>query len=87
MDFDFADDAKELRESARKFLASRAGPATARAAMDGADQAALWRSVEDVLGHPPGSVRVFPVGGLTYCPAGKKGSGADLVAAPVRRQP
>lgn len=34
------------------------------------DQASLWRGVEDALGRRPGGVRVFPSGGLTYCPAG-----------------
>ena len=45
MDFDFSDDAKELRASARKFFAERAGPKAARAAMEGADSSALWQEV------------------------------------------
>lgn len=45
MDFDFSEDAKALGEQARKFFAERAGPAAARAAMDGGSSDALWREV------------------------------------------
>jgi len=50
MDFDFSDDAKELRDSARRFLGERAGASVARAAMNAAagdrvDGAPLWREV------------------------------------------
>jgi acyl-CoA dehydrogenase len=48
MDFDFSDDAKALREQARKFLDERAGPKVARAVMDGGDSAGLWREVVDL---------------------------------------
>ena len=48
MDFDFSDDAKALRDQARRFLIEKAGPDVARAAMDGAGQAALWREVVDL---------------------------------------
>ncbi len=49
MDFDFADDAKTLREQARKLFDERAGPAAARAHMtgDGMDRA-LWQTVVDL---------------------------------------
>lgn len=47
MDFDLSDDAKTLREAARKFLAAEAGPAVARRAMEGdaPHDAALWTKV------------------------------------------
>ncbi|WP_416907068.1 MAG: acyl-CoA dehydrogenase family protein [Polymorphobacter sp.] len=51
MNFDFSDDAKALGEQAQKFLAERAGPARARAAMaEGAPahDAALWSSVAEL---------------------------------------
>ncbi|MGI4878233.1 MAG: acyl-CoA dehydrogenase family protein [Janthinobacterium lividum] len=50
MDFDFSDDAKALREQARKFFDERAGPTVARAAMNGTAtfDAALWESVIDL---------------------------------------
>ena len=50
MDFDFSDDAKALREQARTVFAERAGPAAARASMDGdaAIEAALWRTIVDL---------------------------------------
>ncbi len=51
MNFDFSDDAKALGEQARKFLAERAGPAKARAAMaDSAPphDAALWQSIVEL---------------------------------------
>jgi alkylation response protein AidB-like acyl-CoA dehydrogenase len=47
MDFDLSDDAKTLREAARKFLEAEAGPSKARAVME-SDQphdAALWAKV------------------------------------------
>jgi acyl-CoA dehydrogenase len=50
MDFDFSDDAKALREQARKFFDERAGPAVARASMNGtaAFDAPLWQAVVDL---------------------------------------
>ncbi len=50
MDFDFSDDAKALRETARAVLAEYAGPVAARASMNGtADfDAALWRRIVDL---------------------------------------
>jgi alkylation response protein AidB-like acyl-CoA dehydrogenase len=47
MDFDLSDDAKTLREAARKFLEAQAGPAKARAVMEGdaPHDAALWAKV------------------------------------------
>lgn len=50
MNFDFADDAKELRDSARRFFDERAGPAVARRAMNGDApfDAELWRAVVDL---------------------------------------
>ncbi len=48
MDFDFADDTKALRDSARRFLTTRAGPAVARSVMDGAEQQPLWREIVDL---------------------------------------
>lgn len=47
MDFDLSDDAKTLREAARKFLAAEAGPTVARKAMEGEAplDAALWAKV------------------------------------------
>lgn len=49
MDFDLSDDAKTLREAARRFLDAEAGPAVARRAMDGdaPHDAALWAKVVD----------------------------------------
>ncbi len=38
-----------------------------------ADPVELWRGVEKALGKTPESVRVFPSGGLTYCPVGGAG--------------
>jgi hypothetical protein len=32
------------------------------------DQEPLWKAVEGRLKQPPEMVRVFPSGGLTYCP-------------------
>ncbi len=50
MDFDFSDDAKALRETARAVLAEHAGPAATRASMNGtaAFDTALWRRVVDL---------------------------------------
>lgn len=47
MDFDLSDDAKTLKEAARKFLDARAGPPVARKAMDGGltHDPALWAAV------------------------------------------
>ncbi|MFQ3594741.1 MAG: acyl-CoA dehydrogenase family protein [Sphingomonadaceae bacterium] len=47
MDFDLSDDAKTLREAARKFLDAEAGPAVARRAMEGDTpfDRALWEKV------------------------------------------
>ncbi len=47
MNFDLSDDAKTLRDAARKFLDARAGPAVARRAMgaDAPHDADLWREV------------------------------------------
>ena len=45
MDFDLSGDAKDLGDQARKFFATRAGPAIARAAMDGAETEPLWREI------------------------------------------
>lgn len=47
MDFDLSDDARTLREAARKFLEAEAGPAVARRAMnsDAPHDAALWAKV------------------------------------------
>ncbi len=47
MDFDFSDDAKELRLAARRVLDERAGPAAARRAMNGdaSYDTALWREI------------------------------------------
>lgn len=49
MNFDLSDDAKTLREAARKFLDAKAGPAVARKAMDAGDSmnAALWAEVAE----------------------------------------
>lgn len=50
MNFDFSDEAKALREQARRFLDERAGPAAARRAMDG-DQpydADLWKAMVEL---------------------------------------
>jgi len=55
MDFDFSDDAKALREQARKFLDERSGPKVARTVMDGGDATPLWREVVD-LGWPAARV-------------------------------
>lgn len=51
MNFDFSDDAKTLGEQAQKFLAERAGPAKARAAMaEGAPahDGALWNEIAEL---------------------------------------
>jgi len=50
MNFDFSDDAKTMRESARKFLDANAGPAAARKSMNGSDtfDATLWKAVVDL---------------------------------------
>jgi len=50
MDFDFAESARDLRDSARRFFTEHAGPATARRAMNGDApyDAALWRAVVDL---------------------------------------
>jgi len=49
MDFDFSDDAKALRDQARKLFAERAGPVAARASMDGtATDTALWHTVVEL---------------------------------------
>ncbi|MCA3255285.1 MAG: acyl-CoA/acyl-ACP dehydrogenase, partial [Alphaproteobacteria bacterium] len=50
MNFDFSDDAKALREQARRFLEERAGPAFARKAMNGDAQydADLWKAIVDL---------------------------------------
>ena len=50
MNFDFSDDAKELRESARRFLDEKAGPTVARKAMDGsaAFDAGLWGAIVEL---------------------------------------
>ena len=47
MDFDLSDDAKTLKEAARKFLDAEAGPAVARKAMEGdaPHNAALWAKI------------------------------------------
>ena len=50
MNFDFSDDAKAMREAARRFLDDNAGPAAARRSMNGDApyDAALWRAVVDL---------------------------------------
>jgi len=50
MNFDFSDDAKALREQARRFLDERAGPGVARKAMDGSDpyDAELWKAIVEL---------------------------------------
>ena len=50
MDFDFADEAKELRESARRFFGEHAGPAVARRAMasDAPNDYAMWQQVVEL---------------------------------------
>jgi len=50
MNFDFSDDAKALREQARRFLDERAGPAVARRAMEGDApfDAELWKAVVEL---------------------------------------
>ncbi len=47
MNFDLSDDAKTLKEAARKFLDARAGPAVARRAMDStaSHDAELWAAI------------------------------------------
>jgi alkylation response protein AidB-like acyl-CoA dehydrogenase len=47
MNFDFSDDAKTLKDAARKFLDARAGPPVARKVMDGGltHDAALWAEI------------------------------------------
>ncbi|WP_448586398.1 acyl-CoA dehydrogenase family protein [Thermaurantiacus sp.] len=49
MNFDLSDDAKSLREAARKFLEAEAGPAVARRAMDSPEpfDRALWARIVD----------------------------------------
>lgn len=47
----------------RERLGPRLGPVRLYA-----DPSELWQGVEEALGRPPGRVRVFPSGGLTYCP-------------------
>lgn len=37
------------------------------------DPSALWRAAERHLGRAPGSIRIFPRGGLTYCPGSPDG--------------
>lgn len=50
MNFDFSDDAKALREQARRFLDEQAGPAAARRSMNagGAVDGALWSAVKEL---------------------------------------
>ncbi len=50
MNFDFSDDAKALREQARRFLEERAGPGVARKAMNGdaAYDAELWKAIVEL---------------------------------------
>ena len=50
MNFDFSDDAKALRDQARRFLEERAGPAVARKAMNGdaAHDADLWKAIVEL---------------------------------------
>lgn len=50
MNFDFSDDAKSMRESARRFLDANAGPAVARKAMNGDESIgpALWKQVVEL---------------------------------------
>ena len=50
MNFDFSDDAKALRDQARRFLDERAGASVARKAMDGDApyDAELWKSVVEL---------------------------------------
>lgn len=50
MNFDFSDDAKALRDQARRFLDERAGAAVARKAMDGGApyDAELWKAVVEL---------------------------------------
>lgn len=50
MNFDFSDDAKALREQARRFLDEQAGASVARKAMDGDApyDAALWKAVVEL---------------------------------------
>jgi acyl-CoA dehydrogenase len=50
MNFDFSDDAKALRDQARRFLEERAGPAVARRAMggDAPYDANLWKAVVEL---------------------------------------
>lgn len=50
MNFDFSDDAKALRDQARRFLEERAGAAVARKAMDGdaAYDAELWKAIVEL---------------------------------------
>jgi acyl-CoA dehydrogenase len=50
MNFDFSDDAKALRDQARKFLTAEAAPAVARRAMDGTEpfDSDLWRRIIDL---------------------------------------
>ncbi len=55
MNFDFSDDAKTLRDQARRFLSERAGPASARRAMDGAGDGGLAGEIA-ALGWPAARV-------------------------------
>ena len=50
MNFDFSDDAKSMRESARRFLDANAGPAVARRAMNGDESVGpnLWKQVVEL---------------------------------------
>lgn len=50
VNFDFSDDAKALREQARRFLTEQAGPAAARRQMNGDApyETALWRAIVDL---------------------------------------
>ncbi len=50
MNFDFSDDAKALRDQARRFLEERAGPLVARKSMNGttAFDADLWKAIVDL---------------------------------------
>ena len=57
MNFDFSDDAKALRDQARRFLDERAGPKVARAAMvsDAPYDTMLWNAIVE-LGWPAARV-------------------------------
>jgi alkylation response protein AidB-like acyl-CoA dehydrogenase len=64
MNFDFSDDAKALRDQARKFLDAEAGPAVARRAMDAQEpfDAPLWQRIVE-LGWTAARVPE-PLGGI-----------------------